>query len=52
MPVSPVNDEEPKKGTNASAFVPFFFVPYPEVRTPQFDKTRSVLDSRQAATKW
>jgi hypothetical protein len=38
-----------EKGTNALAFVPFFFIPYPEVRTPQFDKTHRVLDSRQAA---
>ncbi|MDO9477956.1 MAG: hypothetical protein Q7L07_14700, partial [Pseudohongiella sp.] len=39
-PGAPTN----KKGVNALAFTPFLFVLYPEVRTPQFDKTRSVLD--------
>ena len=40
-----------KKGVNVLAFTPFLFVLYSEVRTPQFDKTHRVLDSRQAALK-
>jgi hypothetical protein len=38
-----------EKGTNALVFVPFSFIQYLKVRTPQFDKTHRVLDSRQAA---